>query len=275
MRAFLKIECKRVIKSWGFRTSVLIGALISLTQYIMVVFPMRQYLDTYEKAELSMIMPHTVFTKWLGGEAISVQHFLLLMILPLICVVPWSISTYTDRKEGIVKNYFIRAQKCHYYSAKYIVNFIVGGVVSIFPLISNLMLTSATLPSLKPEVSTGTFAIRTDSLFADLFYSRPYIYIFTYLLIIFVFCGIVSCFATSIGILLDNSFTIILLPFIMHLFLYTMCSSVNMQKYAPFYFLDPFQNASSVSFEIILIEALILILISIFSYLRGIKDEIL
>ncbi len=273
MKAFLKIEFKRVVKSWGLWVSIVIGQLISITQYFMMVVPMLRFIDTYKKVGLGTIMPHTVFSKWIGGEAVSIQHFLLFMILPILCVVPWSVSAFNDKKDGIIKNYFIRAPKVNYYSAKCFVNFIIGGLVSVLPFISNLILTSATLPSLIPEVSTGIFAVRTDSMFAELFYSHPYIYVFAYLLIIFVFCGAVSCFSTCIGIWLDNSFSIVIIPFVMHLFLYTICSSVEFKKYAPFHFLDPFQSASSISIGIIFVEVLILLIVSFFLFLWGVRDE--
>lgn len=275
MGKFLKIEFNQIIKNWSFWTAAVIGLLLSISQYFMTVLPMVKYLDTYKSAGLSMIMPHTVFSKWIGGEAVSVQHFSYFLIIPLLSVMPWSASTYTDKKRGIIKNYFIRAHKYHYYFAKLIANFIVGGGVSVVPLITSLLLTSGTLPSIRPEVSAGTFAIRSDSMFSELFYTHPYVYIFIYIFIIFVFCGLIASFASSIGIWIDNSFSVVIFPFIIHLFLYTICSSMNARKFAPFYFLDPFQNANSINLGIILLEGAVLIALSAFSVIWGIRNETL
>ena len=275
MKAFLKIEINRVLRSWSFWISLLIGLAITVSQYFMAVIPVTQYMDAYKTAGLGTIMPHSVFSKWIGGEAVSVQHFLYFMILPLLCIIPWSLSSFSDRKSGYIKNLFVRAPKHHYYIPKFITNFFVGGLLAVIPLIFNLLLCSATLPSLLPEVSTGTFAIRTTSLWAQLFFSKPYTYILLYLCVIFVFCGAIALFASAIGLILDNGFSIILLPFVSHLFMYTVFSSLDMQKYAPFYFLDPFQNAPDVSLLIIAFELIILITISVISIVVGAKNECL
>lgn len=277
MKAFLKIEWKRLFRNPGLWVSLGIGLLLSITQFFMIVCPSVRFLDTYMQkfAGLTMTMPHTVFTKWIGAEGYSVQRFTFFMILPLLCTIPWSLSAYQDKKSGLIKNYFIRGRKRDYYFAKYLVNFVSGGSVVVIPLLLNLALAAAVLPSLKPEVATGFYAVRSTSMFAKLFYTHPYTYTFVYLLIIFVFCGLISCFASSAGLWLDNGFTVILLPFVLHLFLYSVCSSSEVNRFAPFYFLNPAQDGDSISFWIILMEACILLVASLCTLRRGIKSETL
>ena len=274
MKRFLNIEFNRVVKSYGFLASVALGVFLGLGQYYFEVLKMRQYLDVYLREELSMLVPHSVFYKWIGGEGYTFQHYMLMICLPIIASMPWASSTYADRKETITNNMWTRGKKRDYLLSKYIVNFLIGGTCCLLPFVINIVLTAATLPSLVPEVATGGYSIKTGSMFAELFYTRPYTYVFLYMIVIFAFCGLFATTALSSGEWGNNSFTIILFPLILHLFMYEVCSPIKWQRIAPYHFLDPSQSAPDTKLWIIMIEAFVMIVFSTLSFYKGLKREL-
>ncbi|MBO5195715.1 MAG: hypothetical protein J6C03_01305 [Clostridia bacterium] len=262
MKKFIKIEIRRIIDSKRFWLVLLIGCAITVSQYISNVLPCIQYMNIYEKKDFSMLMPFEWYSKWIGGEYYTLQSFLYFIVLPLLCVIPWGDSLYTDIKTGYTKNLFIRGKKGHYYAAKYISSFFSGGVIAVVPLLVNIMLSCATLPSLVPETAAGTNPIFSTSMWADLYYSFPDIYVILYMLIIFVYGGLFTLTSVTLGAFVENRFIVILMPFIVYLFSYTVLGSFGFAEYVPYYFLSPAQKVNGISLDIIVIEAMLLFLIT-------------
>ncbi len=273
MKIFLKIEFNRLLKAWSFWVSIGLGLLLSISQYIMNPLNVVKYLDVYKKLNNPMITPHSVFNNWIGGEASSFQHYIFFMIIPILCVMPWSTSLYTDIKSGLVKNYFTRASKLKYFTSKYIITFLTGGIVIAMPLLLNLYLSSITLPSILPEASMGTYGVGTRAIWSSLFYTHPYIYCYCYILLIFIFSGLISTTALALGTWINNIFTIFLMPFITCLFLYTIFQREDLLKFVPVNFLDPDQSTSNNSIVVVCAEAALLLLISLLGISAGAKND--
>lgn len=277
MKEFLKIEYKRLKRSLSFWIALIIGMTLAIGQYIDEVLSKVQYLNLYQAKKLGdvMLMPHSVFNNWLGGEFATFWHYSYFMILPLLCVIPFGASIYIDRKTGVTKNYFVRSNKINYYFAKYIVGFFSGGIVITIPLVTNLILTSATLPSLKPEAAAGTYSVEGSGMWSELFYTHPYRYCIRYSILIFVFSGLVACLALSLGIFMDNVFSVLIFPFILYLFLYSMLNGNRLNRFVPLEYIDPAQGNGFNSFSVVCFEFGILILISVTSIFIGARRETL
>ena len=255
------MEFKRVFHSNLFWISLLIGCVITISQYLMYVLPCVKYLDLYLNNPFGTECPHTWYEKWIGGELSSSQSYIYFMIIPILAVLPHSISLANDRSTGYTYNLFVRNRKSQYYFSKYLVTFIIGGVVVILPLIINIILSVCTLPSILPDTSTGTSMIMGNMMWADFYFKSPNLYIAFYLLIIFVFSGIIATFALTIGSFVYNAFVITVMPFICYLFSYAICTLSHSLEYCPFMFLTPAQRVEHISFPIILMEIIILMLI--------------
>ncbi|MCM1468624.1 MAG: hypothetical protein NC086_10800 [Alistipes sp.] len=275
MKCMLKIEWNRLLRSPSFWITLIIGMIISFWQYHDVGLYVLRFQDTIlaKNRTYGTLMPNGVFEKWIGGEGFSFWSYTFFMILPILCTLPFSASLYTDRRSGIIKNYFVRNEKKNYYLAKYIVTFLASGAVIVLPLAVNLLLTSATLPSLLPEASTGTYPLNGSSMWAELFYTRPYQYVVQYLLLIFVFSGLIACFSLSLGIISDNVFTILSFPFIYCLFSYAVFNNPRVYRFVPILFLNPAQTGSFIRFDAILIYMVILVAVSLLAIVKGVKSE--
>lgn len=277
MRCMLKIEWNRLLRSPSLWGALLLGMFISLSQYREVVLSALGYQDRIAAKNLSMtygtLMPHGVFEKWIGGELYSFWSYTFFMILPLLSTAPFSASLYSDRKSGVIKNYFVRNEKKNYYFAKYAVTFLASGFVVVLPLVVNLLLTSATLPSLIPEASTGTYPLNGSSMWAELFYTHPYWYIMRYLFLNFLFSGLTACFSLSLGLVSDNMFTILSFPFIYSLFSYAVFRDPRVYGLVPVRFLKPSQSGTFIRFETIVIYMVILAVPSLLAIVKGVRSE--
>ena len=276
MKSFFKMEINRILRNKMFWIALLIGAILTVSQYFMFVLPNVQYLDIYKDNPFGTLCPHTWYEKWIGGELASSQSYIFFMLIPILSVLPHSLSLANDRSSGYTYNLFVRGNKKKYYISKYITTFISGGLVVVIPLLINIFLSICTLPSLIPDPSTGTSMIMDNMMWAEFYFEHPNLYIFFYLLIIFAFAGCMAVLGLTIGTSVYNSFMITVMPFIFYLFSYAISTLNNWGKYCPFMYLTPAQRVEDISFSIILTEILLLLSITLFVYIIQMqKDETL
>ena len=170
----------------------------------------------------------------------------------------------------------MRGKRSNYYRARFLSSFFCGGTVVIIPLLLNILLCMATLPSTLSQAATGTSTVFANCMWSTLYYKHPMIYTTMYLLLIYIFSGLFSTFATAVGSITQNRFLPLIFPFIIYLFVYTIFSSLGLAQYAPFCFLTPAQRAVGIDFAVIVIEALIILIptLAIFIW-NSYKDETL
>lgn len=268
----LKIELDRAIKSKPMVLIVLLGCGIAISQIFTHVIPIaamnkRIVIDNYP-----MMAPTTVFQGWIGNINILPQAYMFFLLLPLLASIPFGDSFFTDKKEGYIKNVLIRAKKKDYFIAKYIATFISGGVAVIVPLTLNFIITATLLPSYAPEV-TQSFGIGPTHLWSKLFFTYPYLYIIGFLILIFIFSGLIATIGLVVSFFIEYRFLSIITPFIIYMFLYTVLGSYNLVQYIPFYFLQPgFEVCNG---YIVLGEILVMALLTFgIFYFEGVKEDI-
>ena len=256
MRKLLKIELRRAFASPALWAALLVGLAIVVVQYAQDVLPMVNYLDLSVGGKELGMYPHSVFNKWIGGGMGSFTPYLYFLLLPLLATIPFGGSFYEDLNSGLVKNLFIKTEKKNYYGAKYLTVFLSGGLVILIPLLVNLALTAATLPSLLPEVGTQQYPLSATSMGASLFYTHPYRFVFAYLLLIFVFSG----------------FVVVLSPFILCLFVHSLCQLLGNSSLDPTDFLNP-SNANT-TLPLVLGELIVIAILTVFLFaVKGSRDD--
>ncbi len=272
-RSLVKNDFVIAFHSPGIWISLIVGAYLSLSQYIKETYSVRKYLDIYLKEWPSMLVPHTVFTKWIGAEAYSLQYFAFFLLIPLLATMPAGARISAEKKSGYGRLVLIRANKRTYFGSKLLVSFILGGMVTVIPLLLNLYLTAMTLPSIIPNNAAGSFAINNKSFLVALFYSRPYLYIFIFLIFIFVFSGLTAMAACSLGIWGINSFLNTVYPFLTGVTLYAVLGELHMYSWIPFFFLNPAQ-LEPLSIGPIAVEMSIMVLIAAYPFFKGKKIDV-
>ncbi len=268
----LKIEISRAFKNKALIFSLIIGTAIASAQILFRVIPLSKEIDEYLFYNKPMAHIGWLFCAWIGGNLASPENYLFYLLLPMLATIPFADSFYCDRKSGYIKNVFIRAKKSHYYISKYIATFISGGIAIFIPLLTNLAISSLILPSMLPQASAGFFAVNNTSMWGELFYTHPYIYIFLYMIIDFIFGGLFATISLVVGFIAEQRFIALISPFIIYLFTFSLCNLLKAYKFSPMSFLVPgWGDTSSV---IIFSEMLILGLIT-FSYfvLKGVRND--
>jgi hypothetical protein len=272
VRKLLKIELRRAFASPALWAALLVGLAIVVVQYAQDVLPMVNYLNLSVGGKELGMYPHSVFNKWIGGGMGSFTPYLYFLLLPLLATIPFGGSFYEDLNSGLVKNLFIKTEKKNYYGAKYLTVFLSGGFVILIPLLVNLALTAATLPSLLPEVGTQQFPLFATSIGASLFYSHPYGFVFAYLLLIFVFSGFLATIALCVSFYVKNRFVVVLSPFILCLFVHSLCQLLGNSSLDPTDFLNP-SNANT-TLPLVLGELIVIAILTVFLFaVKGSRDD--
>ena len=271
MVKILKLELSRAIKSKAMLGTILIGLIITVAHNIQYNTAAINFINMASKYPKPMYSPPNAFTEWIGASY-TAQSFLYYLILPILACIPFADSFFTDKKSGYIKNVLIRANRKDYFMGKYLATFIAAGIAVIVPLIVNLIITSMFLPSYIPNVSTYG-QIGQVSMWSKVFFTHPYIYILGYLIIDFMFSGFIATIGLSISLIAEYRFMVIIAPFLIYVFIYSVLGSFNLESYIPLIFLQPYSYKNK--FIIILLETVMMFLITASTFLiKGRKEDI-
>lgn len=270
MKKMLRIEFSRALKNKYLLFSILLGSVVTISHFAQNVIPIQKFISLDLEHG---VYPSSVFDKWIGESLGTMQPMLYYLLLPILAALPFADSFFLDMKTGYIKNVFIRAKKSQYYIAKYFSVFVAAGIAVLVPLLLNLALTASILPSLVPEPTTGTFALREPNMGSSIFYTHPYIYTFLYLAMDFVFAGLLAGIALSISFFVSNRFIVMLSPFIGYLTFYAFTTLIGYPILCPVAFLQPSQPIKA-SPAVIIVELILLAVstMGVFFY-KGAKDE--
>lgn len=281
----LKLECKKAVCNKLFLAVVLIGCAITMFSFVPMMQSYFQDITDFERfsQELSYdrnpLMPlETLFNHWIGSEAVTVGSVDYFFLFPILAAIPYGWSYCMERRSGYIKNMIIRTGTYRYYLSKYIALFLSGGLAMVIPLLFNFLLTAMFVPAVTPDpyYITG-YGIISSSFLSELFYTNPFLYVFLYLLIDFIYCGLIACLCFSFAAFVKNRVIVVLLPFFVLLgfdyicnsFLYTS-SSVIYTELSPMNFLRPVPAAYNTNGLVISIGAVILFL---FTFLTAVIKE--
>jgi len=268
----IKIELTRAIKSKTMVLILFLGLLITVSQIFTYVIPISIFNERVVADNYPMACPTTAFQAWIGNINILPQSYIFFALLPLLAAIPFADTFFTDRKSGYIKNVLIRTKKKDYFFAKYIATFISGGLAITIPLLTNLLITAMFLPSFVPQV-TQSFGIGPAHLWSTLFFTHPYLYLIGFLMIDFIFSGLIATIGLSVSFFIEYRFMALITPFIVYMFVYTVLGSFNLSKYIPFYFLQP--GFEACNGYIVLGEIIVLSIITFGVFLfKGVKDDI-
>lgn len=214
----------------------------------------------------------TSYEHWLGIEYMAIQQYVFLLLLPILAVLPFGSSLYSDMKQGYAKNICIRTKKSHYIISKYIAVFISGGSVCAFPLILSFLISSAFLPSVMPQATywlTNVFGEKWSALL----FTYPLAYVSLYIILTFVVSGFIACFALGISYISDKSFLPLVFPFFIYIFISLLCELLKADDYSIMNIL----KASGGTFSTLAV-IIVLVLLFVFSffpyYIIGKKKDV-
>ena len=113
----------------------------------------------------------------------NVYYTLYIRLLPIMVVLPYAATYYTDRRTGIIRNYYCRTKKINYLIAKFTAVFTTGGIVAVLPLLVNLLATAMLLPSM--IWNNGTLCYCANSMWSSIF-----LHILMYIICCTLYCSL-------------------------------------------------------------------------------------
>lgn len=266
------IEIKRSVTSRYFKIALFIGVVIALFHVYEKVLPLYKYNSILREISTvkGLYYPEFLLENWMGGSTSSMESFLYYLILPILAVLPFGSSFDSERKQRVLSNILIRITKRKYICNKAIAVFISGGLVVTIPLLMNLCVTGVFLPNLPPQPAEG-YLMQDIGFFSELYLRQPYAYFGLYLVVDFVFAGLLAVMALGVSFFSENKFIIILFPMLVHISCYSLLFMLSVTEYSPLYI---FQSGYMLkSIYPMIIPLVVLVVINAVMLVIGVKNE--
>lgn len=288
MKSILKLEIKKAFRNKFFWISILIGSLITLLSFIPNVNYYFQNVANIQNGitDTGIISdPHacinTVFNSWIGGEPFSLGTSIYFFVFPLLTALPYGWSYSEEKQNGYRRLMVTKTGKKAYYTAKYLAVFLSGGVAMIFPLLLNFWMVSLVIPAVLPDVTACIYyAVFGSSFLAELYYTVPFLYVTLYMVIDFLFCGLLACVSFAVSGVIRQKWVAVIVPFLFLLFVHTATrfvysnSGMIYREISPLYFLRGVEARYSSSGIIILLFGLGIFLVTLLCVMREYRHEI-
>lgn len=282
----IRLECKKAVCNKFFLLAILIGCGITASSFVPDIQPYYRdlsFLREIQGPHNPYLPLESLFNHWIGSEAVSAGSGNFFFIFPLLIAIPYGWSYCAERRSGYLRSVVLRAGKLRYYGAKYLAVFVTGGLAMVVPLMFNFLVTALFVPAVTPDPSYQTgYGIAGASLLSLVFYTRPFLYVFLYLLLDFAFCGLLACLCFALAAFIKSRVVVVMLPLFILLAFQYFCNSFIYASFtgihkelSPMYFLRPAPAAYDASWAVIGAEAAVLFLFTFFfSVVRGTRHEI-
>lgn len=232
MSQIIKSEIKRSFTGKMFLVAVVILTLLVVWYSVERIPNCIEINNSFENDKMFDKFLETSYTNWIGSHNLFLQQNILYFIIPLVAVIPYGNSLFSDINSGYIKNVCIRTKKSHYFIAKYIAVFLSGGAAVVLPMLLSFLISCAFLPSLTPEPSYMFTNIYTCNKWASLLFSNPNLYIAVTLLFVFVFSGLIACLSLSLSLFSEKSFLVMLFPFFVYIISSLVCELLDVYSYS-------------------------------------------
>lgn len=237
MNEILKEEIRRSLRSRGMIMSLAIGGIIAAAQVIQYQIPCSHWnLTTSAFEDFPIVYPFSAADSWLAGGALFLEAFLYFLLIPILAVLPFGTSYFSDRASGFLKGVYMRTSRKDYLTAKYIAVFFSGGLAVLLPLALNLLCALELLPNLVPQCVLPHNLICAANLFYQVYFSHPIIYTVIFLGIDFVMGGIWACTALACSFLSDYKMVVAVCPFFLQLGIHVICTMLDAIDHSSIYF---------------------------------------
>lgn len=226
----------------------------------------------------------TFYNSWVGGDELSLAAALFYTLLPVGAALPFGWSYYTERKNGYLKNIYSRVDKKTYLTGKAIAVFLSGAAVVAISLVVNILLVLAKIPLITPFVWYNLYNhVYFGSLWSDLYFSTPELYVFLFALLDIVYGGVFALLSFAVGFYFRNILAVLFSPllfmvaanYIENVIQSRMSGRVPVE-FVPTQFLHPQGNTYQImGWAVVLVTALLLGFSILTIYFRGVRHETL
>ena len=283
LKEMLKLEFRKALRNKSFYISLIIGCIITMFS---LVYNIEIYQNEIMMIQGDRLNPMygvlSLFNRWIGGEPFSFGSSAYFFVFPLLVAIPYGWSYCGEKQSGYTRLVTVYSGKKAYFLAKYAAVFLSGALAMVLPLVFNFLVSALFFPAVTPSplycTSNGVFY---GSLMSMLYYSAPFLYVFFYLCIDFVFGGLIACLSYSVSCIVKYKVIVVILPLFLLLafhylrqFIYTSPEVHHYKEISPLFFLRPVQIVYHTSWTVILIGAAILFFITFLSIIWEYRHEI-
>lgn len=275
----LSMEIKKAVRNKFFCISLAAGMFFSL---LSAIYSIENYMTLREELGQiqgnPMLQAFGLYNMWIGGECNSVGFVLFYSLLPILATLPYGWGHSMDRKVGYDKMLMIRTGRLPYFLSKYTAAFVSGGLAIVLPLLMNFIGTACFIPAVKPSILYDIYyPIHCGSLWSELFFSKPLLFVLCYLILDFLFAGLFACVGITISFFSEKLLTSVLMPYLLVLVLHyarTLMYGRVYKEISPLNFLHALCIENIVDGKIVFAEgAVIFIAIMVCLWWKGKKYE--
>ena len=268
------LEIRKSLANKYFIIICIFGIVISLLHSYIIISDYKgisQALEVYSSKGQNPYSPITnTFTLWIGWDYKSKYSKLLFNIFPLLSVTPYCWSYSSEYRKGITNNSIIKNGVSHYHLAKYTAVFVSSGLIMAIPLLINFLAILLFVPPISPDsVYDIYYGVFSNSFMADTFYMHPFIYVLTFIILNFIYCGLFGCLGYAISTIIPSRIISVLAPVFTILAIdYTKNSvieqnAIERKNFSPKAFLCPAKSLDTNN-VIVIVEIIALFIITFF-----------
>lgn len=258
----IQVEINRILKRRSFYVALLVGIIIVLLEVFSnnhIKLKSNDFIEFSNGVYNNLIIYTT-------GE----YKDILQMIFPLIVTIAFADAYLEDIQSGFIKNILIRYDKKKYLINRFLMNFIVSGLIISIPIIVNYMMYAALIPSIEPKIFFSAPFLEFRDFLPNIYYKYPLLHAFIRIFMLFIYAGTFSSIALASSIFSKNKYVITIIPFIVYIGMDVIIPMILNYRYSPMWFLF---NTTEYNYMFITIPiTLIIACFSIF-IVGGMKNE--
>lgn len=285
---FVSVELKKAFRSKLFISlfiTAVVLAVISAAHSIYIDMRMRANMDRfwlqpnglYEEDPVFAIS--TIYNSWMGGEVGYWSTILFFYLLPLFSALSFGASIHSEITSGYIKSIMPKCGRGQYYASKYIVGFLCAGFTVVIPLLINLLIVACFIPARTPDpILAEYYAITESYMWSNIYYTNPLAYTALYLVVDFIYAGLFCWLSLTLSLFIRKVLVVLFAPFFVMLILQYVLLLLSAYRFyidlSPFSFLRAAFSTNITNGYVILIEAMLLFLFSLFGVLYKVKKDV-
>lgn len=213
----LQYEIQKAIKNKFFIIACIIGAMLAIIHVCFAVSDYNDNMQTFIGAENKVGMQQNLFlplfspfTYWLCGSQQNNISKIIFMTIPFLAVIPYSWSLSNNIKKNIVNR---QIKVSSLWKANFIATFISSGLVIAVTLIMNFLVMLMFIPTYNPDSAYDIyFRMFSNTFMGNLFYKFPYLSVVFFILLNFIFGGLIGCLGNAVATLFNKPIMALITP---------------------------------------------------------------
>lgn len=201
----LKMEINRILNRPIFWLLILAG-------FVLAILPVIQLWPHGVTDDYFVFYPRSPYVSWMyfGSNAYKIYA----LILPLLASLAYADAYAEDFNSGLIKSILTKVKKRKYLLTRYIINFCVGGIVTILPLIINYLAQMTAFPLIDNNYFFGMDPIGGNAFYPMFFFNNPLLYIALRIIILFFLGGMLASLGLSLSTISKNRYIVLIFPFL-------------------------------------------------------------